>query len=230
MRLDKLLADCGFGTRSEVKKMIRNGWVEVNGIAARSGDQKVDENTDTVTVDGNEVHYQKFVYFMLNKPQGYISATEGQDPVVLDLIDEPYKDLFPCGRLDKDTTGLLLITNDGPLAHRLLSPKHHVEKEYIVTHESPLSEADIRKMAEGITWQSETYRPAVCRTIDDHTCSLIISEGKFHEIKKIFEALGNKVTALARIRMKNLVLDGSLAPGEYRPLSEEELKDLRADS
>jgi 16S rRNA pseudouridine516 synthase len=183
-----------------------------------------------VTVDGNEVHYQKFVYYMLNKPQGYISATEGQDPVVLDLIDEPYKDLFPCGRLDKDTTGLLLITNDGPLAHRLLSPKHHVEKEYIVTHESPLSEADIRKMAEGITWQSETYRPAVCRTIDDHTCSLIISEGKFHEIKKIFEALGNKVTALARIRMKNLVLDGSLAPGEYRPLSEEELKDLRADS
>ena len=230
MRLDRMLSECGWGTRNEVKKMIRGGWVEVNGVTEKKADRQIDPEKDTVTADGTEVVYEQYVYFMLNKPAGYISATEGNVPTVLDLIGEPYRGLFPCGRLDKDTTGLLLITNDGALAHRLLSPKHHVEKEYIVDHREPLSENDIARLESGISYQKEAYKPAVYQKISETRCSLTITEGRYHEIKLMFEALGNEVTALKRIRMKNLVLDESLAEGEYRRLTDEEREDLSGQS
>lgn len=229
IRLDKYLAEAGIGTRSQVKKMIRDGRVKINGEAVKHADTKVDEETDIVTFDEEEVFFSEFVYIMLNKPQGYISASRGWDPNVIDLIAEPFRNLFPVGRLDKDTEGLLLITNDGQLAHELLAPKKLIEKEYYTEVDIPLSEEDIRKIETGISWHEETYRPAVYKKISDHAMTLSVTEGKYHEIKRMIQALGSRVTYLKRIRMKNLKLDESLKPGEYRFLSEDELADLRAD-
>lgn len=227
-RLDKYLATAGVGTRSEVKKLIRDGHIKVNGETAKKADMKVDEEHDIVTFDDEEVYYSEFVYFMLNKPAGYISASSGWDPNVIDLIGEPYRNLFPVGRLDKDTEGLLLITNDGQLGHELLAPKKHVEKEYYVEIDIPLTEEDIEKIESGITWKEETYKPAKYKKISDNSFTLVITEGKYHEIKRMMLALGSKVTYLKRLRMKNLVLDETLRPGEYRPLTDEEVEDLRA--
>lgn len=226
-RLDKRLASSGVGTRSQVKKLIRDGYVTVNGQTVRQADFKVDDEKDIVCFDGEVLEYRQYVYFMLNKPQGYISASRGWEPNVVDLITEPYKNLFPVGRLDKDTEGLLLITNDGQLGHELLSPKKHVEKEYYAEISVPLSEDDIDLIESGITWKDETYRPAKYKKISDYSCLLTITEGKYHEIKRMMNALGSEVTYLKRIRMKNLILDDDLSPGEYRPLSEEEIEDLR---
>lgn len=228
MRLDRFLANSGAGTRNEVKKMIREGLVEVNGTRAKKGSEQVDENNDVITLEGSVIRYSRYVYFMLNKPQGCISATEGNMPTVMDLIAEPYNDMFPCGRLDKDTEGLLLITNDGPLAHALLSPSRHVEKEYFVKLRDPIGEDYAEKLAAGMKVDGDLQcQPAVMKPIDAYTCTVILKEGKFHEIKRLFAALGNEVVFLKRLRMKNLVLDEDLAPGEYRPLYEEEIEDLR---
>lgn len=227
MRLDRILANARIGTRSQVKKIVKAGRVTVNGETAPSSDIRVDENTARIEVDGVSVSYEQYVYFMLNKPAGYITATEGTVPIVMDLIAEDYKGMFPCGRLDKDTTGLLLIMNDGPLAHALLSPKRHVDKEYIVGLEHPVTDEDIAKIQTGISFDGEDYKPAVYKKISDTTGSIILKEGKYHEIKLIFKALDNKVISLKRIRMKNLILDPSLKEGEYRPLSEAELADLK---
>lgn len=228
MRLDRILANARVGTRSQVKKIVKEGRVTVNGETAPSSDIRVDEKTAQIEVDGTPVIYEQYVYYMLNKPAGYITATEGSVPIVMDLIAEDYKGMFPCGRLDKDTTGLLLIMNDGPLAHELLSPKKHVDKEYIVGLEHPVSDEDIQRISEGISYDGEEYKPAVYKKIADTTGSIILKEGKYHEIKLIFKALDNKVVSLKRIRMKNLILDENLKEGEYRPLSEEELADLKA--
>ena len=228
LRLDRILANARVGSRSEVKKLVKAGRVTVNGEVAKTSDIRIDENTAHIEVDGQKVIYEKYVYYMLNKPAGYICATEGKVPIVLDLIAEDYKGMFPCGRLDKDTTGLLLITKDGPLAHELLSPKKHVEKEYIVGFDTPLTEEDIAKIEAGITFDGVSYKPAKYKKISEYSCSLTIREGRYHEIKFIFKSLGNKVTSLKRIRMKNLVLDPSLKEGEYRPLRVEELADLKA--
>lgn len=227
MRLDKFLADHGCGTRSEVKKSIRRHEVSVNGSTDVRAEQHIDPENDVITFLGEEIVYQKYVYLMLHKPAGCISATSGNTETVMDYIAEPYKDLFPCGRLDKDTEGLLLITNDGPLAHELLSPKKGIEKEYFVRYANDLSPADIEKAGQGIVYQKEAYKPARITEVKDHTCHIIITEGRFHEIKQIFAALGNEVLYLKRLRMKNLKLDENLAPGEYRYLSEEEINDLR---
>ena len=228
LRLDRILANARVGSRSEVKKLVKEKRVRVNGEIAKSSDMRVDENTVEIFVDDTPVVYEKYVYYMLNKPAGYISATEGKNcPTVLDLIAEDYKGMFPCGRLDKDTEGLLMITNDGPLAHELLSPKKHVEKEYYVEHTLPLTEEDIAKIESGVTYNGVSYKPAVYKKISDTSCTLIIQEGKYHEIKFIFNSVGDKVIYLKRLRMKNLVLDESLKPGEYRPLTKEELEDLR---
>ena len=228
MRLDRLLANMGYGTRNEVRRLCRERRVAVNGTIVVKSDTKVDEEKDTVTLDGVPVLYERYSYFMLNKPAGYISATEGNDPVVLDLITEGVKGLFPCGRLDKDTTGLLLITNDGDLAHALLSPKNNVEKEYLVTTEKPVTEADVKRLAQGITIDGGVVcKPADCIVENEKTCRLIIREGKFHEVKRMLEALDNRVTALKRLRMKTLVLDETLAEGDYRPLTKEEIASLR---
>ena len=226
MRLDRMLSDAHAGTRSHVKKLVKEGRVTVNGVTAKQSSVQIDPINDVICLDGNRLNYEEHVYLMLNKPAGYISATRGNVPIVMDLIPD-YKGMFPCGRLDKDTEGLLLMTNDGPLAHHLLSPNHHVEKEYYVEHKLPLTQDDIQAITEGITFQSVTYRPAGYEKISDTSCYLTIREGKYHEIKMIFESLGDKVVYLKRIRMKNLRLDESLKPGEYRPLTAQEIADLK---
>lgn len=228
MRLDRFLSNAHAGTRSQVKKLVKDGRVKVNGITAEKSSIQINENTDFITLDDEPVIFARYCYYMLNKPAGYISATEGNVPLVMDLIQEEDAGMFPCGRLDKDTEGLLLITNDGPLAHRLLSPKHHVEKEYYVELAIPVSEDDIERIAAGISYGGETYQPAVYTPRTDYSGTIILKEGKYHEIKEIFKSLGNHVTYLKRIRMKNLVLDTSLKPGQYRPLTEEELEDLKS--
>lgn len=229
MRLDRMLSNAHVGTRSQVKKLVKDKRVKVNGMIAKTSSMQIDENNDEVTVDEQYVLYEEHMYLMLHKPAGYISATEGRVPTVMDLIYEDNNGLFPCGRLDKDTEGLLLITNDGPLAHVLLSPKHHVEKEYYVEHALEMSEDDIHRLETGITYNGETYKPAKVKLITTTSCNLTITEGKYHEIKFMFQALGDKVTYLKRLRMKNLVLDEKLKPGEYRYLTEEEIEDLKAN-
>lgn len=228
MRLDRMLSNAHAGTRSQVKKLVKEKRVKVNGVIAKTSSMQIDEIHDVITVDEMPVIYEEHMYLMLYKPSGYISATIGNVPTVMDLIDEANNGLFPCGRLDKDTEGLLLITNDGPLAHQLLSPKHHVEKEYYVEHALEMSQDDIKRIEAGITYNGESYKPAKVKMLTPTSCHLIITEGKYHEIKQIFQALGDKVTYLKRIRMKNLVLDETLKPGTYRYLTEAEIEDLKA--
>lgn len=227
MRLDRILANASVGSRTQVKNMVKNGRVSVNGKIALASSMMVDPNQDVIRIDDEILQYAKYQYLMLYKPAGYISATEGRyDPTVLELVPN-YKGLFPCGRLDKDTEGLLLMTNDGRLAHNLLSPKKHVEKEYYVEHQLPLSQEDVLCIERGIRYKNITYKGAKLKILDDLQCTIILQEGKYHEIKNIFLAIGNKVTYLKRIRMKNLILDETLKKGEYRPLSEEEIGDLK---
>ena len=227
MRLDRVLANASVGSRTQVKNMVKNGRVSVNGKIALASSMMVDPNQDVIRIDDEILQYAKYQYLMLYKPAGYISATEGRyDPTVLELVPT-YKGLFPCGRLDKDTEGLLLMTNDGRLAHNLLSPKKHVEKEYYVEHQLPLSQEDVLCIERGIRYKNITYKGAKLKILDDLQCTIILQEGKYHEIKNIFLAIGNKVTYLKRIRMKNLILDETLKKGEYRPLSEEEIGDLK---
>lgn len=228
IRLDKYLADMGIGTRSQIKKAMRKGVVEVNGDIVKDSSFKVEEGVDEVVFDGFVITYEKYVYFMLNKPKGYISSTSDTSTTVMELIMEPYKDMFPCGRLDKDTTGLLLITNDGQLAHELLSPNHHVEKEYLVHSAKPLSKEDMELFTKGMVLDgNEEIKPA--RIFEEDTCvyHVMIKEGKYHQIKRMFECCDNEVVELKRLRMKNLVLDADLEEGQYRPLTQDELDDLK---
>ncbi len=235
MRLDKYLAEMGVGTRQEVKKQIRQGKVTVNGIVVKAADTKIDENGDEVMVDGRNISYVSYEYYMLNKPVGVISATEDRkDTTVIDLIrDKKRKDLFPVGRLDKDTEGLLLITNDGDLAHRLLAPKKHVDKVYYAKIDSAVTEEDVKKFAEGIdigTDEKEMTRPAkleIIKSGEESEIRLTIHEGKFHQVKRMFHAVGKEVTYLKRERMGTLCLDENLKPGEYRLLTEEEIENVR---
>jgi len=229
IRLDKLLCHAGFGTRKEVKKLIRSKSVSVNQIIVTKDDVKVDENNDWIEVDGQRVVYCEFVYFMLNKPQGVISSTEeGPTKTVLDCLDEPYQGLFPVGRLDKDTEGLLLITNDGALAHHLLSPRHHVDKTYEVHLSNPLTSDHIRKLEEGILIDGdELCKSASVKVLNDHLIHLTITEGKFHQVKRMMIACESEVTYLKRLTMGPLVLDETLKTGEYRPLTEDEIKELK---
>lgn len=235
IRLDKYLADMGVGTRQEVKKCIRQGRVALDGEIIKKPEQKVDENTQTVQVDGRTVGYATYEYYMLNKPAGVISATEDRkQTTVVDLIEtKKRKDLFPVGRLDKDTVGLLLITNDGELAHRLLSPKKHVDKRYYARVEGIVTAEDQEAFARGVNIGSEAEpeitMPAELEILTSDTISeirLTIREGKFHQVKRMFEAVGKQVIFLKRETMGTLVLDETLAPGAYRPLTDEELKNL----
>lgn len=232
IRLDKFLADMGLGTRSEVKKEIHKGQVRVNGIPERSPEYKLDIQKDLVEVNGRQISYAQQEYYMLNKPAGVVSATEDKkDMTVLDLIQEKQrKDLFPVGRLDKDTEGLLLITNDGLLAHQLLSPKKHVKKTYFVRVENPVSPEDIKILEEGVDIGEEKRTlPAEisCLSPEKNSLCLTIKEGKFHQIKRMFQAVDNKVLYLKRLSMGSLTLDETLDPGEYRPLTKEEIKRLK---
>ena len=238
IRLDKYLADMGEGTRQEVKKQIRRGAVTVNGETVRSPERKVSEG-DQVCLDGIEVTYAKMEYYMLNKPGGVVSATEDKrDRTVLDLIqDKKRKDLFPVGRLDRDTEGLLLITNDGELSHRLLSPRRHVDKTYYAEVDGRTTEQTKKAFREGVDIGTReeplVTMPADLEILeagrDLSRVRLTIREGKFHQVKRMFHAQGMEVVYLKRESMGPLRLDESLKPGEYRPLTEEEIKRLKEE-
>lgn len=240
MRLDKLLAHSGYGTRSEIKLLVKRGGVLVNGKKAKDSGQQVNPERDEVLVDGEKVVYREFVYLMLHKPPGYVSATEDtRDPTVLDLIGGEYGhfDLFPVGRLDKDTEGLLLLTNDGKLAHELLSPKKHVPKTYFArVSGGPVGGDDVETFRQGVRLDDGYVTlPAQLNILEpgdagtEAQIELTIMEGKFHQVKRMFEAMGKKVVYLKRISMGSLELDQTLALGAYRELTEEELAGLRPE-
>ena len=230
IRLDKLLAHSGYGSRKEVKELIRKGFVSVNEVVIKNDDYKVDETNDEVIVDGVIIDYQKYIYIMMNKPDGVISATyDPKEQIVLDLIiDVPTRGLFPVGRLDKDSEGLLLITNDGKLAHDLLSPKKHVKKVYYIEYEGTLDSDVELKFKNGITLD-DGYKclSAEIELLENNRAYVKISEGKFHQVKRMINAVNGEVTYLKRIKFGSLELDESLQKGEYRFLSEEELNSLR---
>lgn len=228
-RLDKILASQGTLSRKEVKEMIRKGRIQLNGTVVKDSSVKVDENKDIVKVDGTEITLKKHIYIMLNKPQGVVSASDSdKDETVVDLVpDELYrKGLFPAGRLDKDTTGFVLITDDGDFAHRILSPKNHIFKTYIAGLQHELSDDDIKSLENGITLGDGTVlKEAKVEVIegDKPFVRIMICEGKYHQVKRMFAATGNKVVSLHRLKMGQLQLDDSLKPGECREITPEEL-------
>lgn len=233
MRLDRYLCETGFGTRSEVKSLLKKGLVTVNGNPVKKPEQKIDEKTDAVVCNGRNASYAKFVYIMLHKPAGVVSATEDRrERTVLELLAEgERKDVFPAGRLDKDTEGLLLLTNDGELAHMLLSPKKHVDKTYYAKIDGEVTKEHVVRFSEGLDiGEKKPTLPAVLEILksgDQSEIRVTLHEGKFHQVKRMFEAVGCKVTYLKRLSMGTLSLDGELKPGEYRHLTEEEVNDLK---
>ncbi len=230
MRLDKLLSTIGYGSRKEVKGLLKTGAVKVDGTAVKDAKVHVNPDEQEITVHGETVSYREFVYFMLHKPQGVISATEDSlHETVLDLLelDDAVYDPFPVGRLDKDTEGLLLLTNDGQLAHQLLSPKKHVPKTYFAKINAPVTEEDAEAFRQGVTlddgYVTKSAELKILTSGVESEIELTIVEGKFHQVKRMFEARGKKVTYLKRLSMGALLLDESLDLGEYRELTEEEL-------
>ena len=233
MRLDKYLCETGFGTRSQVKDLLKKGQVMVNGEVVKKPELKINETTDQILCQGKKASYQKNIYLMLHKPAGVVSATEdNREKTVLDLVrpEDRKNGLFPVGRLDKDTEGLLLLTDDGELAHRLLSPKKHVDKTYYAKIDGQVTEEHVKQFREGLDIGDEKKTlPAVLTILLSGPVSEIevtIHEGRFHQIKRMFEAVGCKVTYLKRLSMGSLVLDETLPPEEYRPLTEAELEGL----
>ena len=233
MRLDKYLCETGFGTRSQVKDLLKKGQVMVNGEVVKKPELKINETTDQILCQGEKASYQKNIYLMLHKPAGVVSATEdNREKTVLDLVrpEDRKNGLFPVGRLDKDTEGLLLLTDDGELAHRLLSPKKHVDKTYYAKIDGQVTEEHVKQFREGLDIGDEKKTlPAVLTILLSGPVSEIevtIHEGRFHQIKRMFEAVGCKVTYLKRLSMGSLVLDETLLPEEYRPLTEAELEGL----
>lgn len=236
MRLDKLLANMGFGTRKTVKNVLKSKEVTVNGQVEKEGKTHVDPEKDQIVVSGEIVQYQEFVYFMLHKPQGVVSATtDNLHKTVIDLLQpqDNVLDPFPVGRLDKDTEGLLILTNDGTLAHNLLSPKKHVDKCYEAIIEGLVDEEDIQAFEEGITLEdgfkcqsAKLEILSVDREKEESVIQVTIREGKFHQVKRMFEAVDKSVRYLKRLSMGELQLDEALALGDYRPLTKEELDSL----
>lgn len=231
MRIDKLLSEMGIATRKEAASAAKRGGVLINGEPQKDCAKHIDPERDTVVYLGKKVTYQKFRYIMLNKPEGYVSATEdGRDPTVLDLLPEEYRgfDLFPCGRLDKNTLGLMLITDNGELSHRLLSPKRHVKKKYFYRSKFPLTDAERELLEAGVTLDDgyET-KPAEIELREDRASGYItLTEGKYHQIKRMLEAVRNKITYLERVSFGPLTLDPALERGECRPLTAEEITAL----
>lgn len=233
MRLDKFLADMQLGSRKEVKSYIKKGLVQVNQVTVKQDKFQVQPETDEIFFDGEKIGYQQFFYYMLNKPAGVISATrDTQHKTVMDFLQKPdfRPDLFPVGRLDKDTEGFVLLSNDGNLAHRLLAPKKHVEKEYFAKVEGIVSQADVTAFAKGLLLdKGELALPGelTILKVDEENetseISLIIHEGKFHQVKRMVQAVGKKVVYLRRDRIGSVRLDKALSLGKYRPLTDEEL-------
>ena len=235
MRLDKYLVACAVGSRTEVKSFLKAGRVTVNGKKEKSAKLQINENTDEICFDGQKLEYEEFVYYMMNKPQGVISATE--DPkhkTVLDLLDDlaRSKEVFPVGRLDIDTHGLLLLTNDGQLTHALLSPKRHVDKIYLARVDGIMTQEDVETFAQGIPLKDFTCQPAILELVSldrEKNQSLVrvtIAEGKFHQVKRMVAYCGKEVVDLQRLTMGTLTLDENLKRGEWRRLTTEELESL----
>ena len=237
MRLDKFLANSGIGTRKEVKEILKNKKISVNDAFVKDGKIQIDEEKDIVKYEDNIIYYKPFVYIMMNKPAGVISATEdNHHRTVIDLLNDEYRtyDIFPVGRLDIDTEGLLLLTNDGILSHNLLSPKKHVDKKYYVKIANPLTEEDIKTLENGIKLEENFITKnakveIICNNIEnnEYLAYITISEGKFHQVKRMFKAVNNEVLYLKRVKMGNLLLDENLKLGEYRELTAEELDSLK---
>lgn len=234
IRLDKYLADSGQGTRSKVKQLVRQGSVLVNGVTVKNSDLKINTETDQVVVNGKTLHFEEFSYYIMNKPAGVVSATtDVREKTVIDLIQEDKRrDLFPVGRLDKDTEGLLVITNDGKLANSLLAPGKHVDKEYFARVEGEVTDETVLRFQEGLDIGDDTLtKPAIlaCTEISEGISSvrITITEGRYHQIKRMFQAVGMEVLYLKRIRMGNLCLDETLSCGEVRKLTEQELAILK---
>ena len=237
MRLDKFLVACAVGSRTEVKNFLKAGRVTVNGKKEKSAKLQIDEERDEILFDGQVLEYEEFVYYMMNKPKGVISATE--DPkhrTVLDLLDDiaQSKEVFPVGRLDIDTHGLLLLTNDGQLAHALLSPKRHVDKTYLAQVKGIMTQGDVETFAKGIPLKDFTCQPAKLEIVSIDTeknqsqIRVTIAEGKFHQVKRMVAYCGKEVVDLQRLTMGTLVLDENLERGEWRRLTKEELENLLA--
>ena len=232
MRLDKFLSETAMATRSEAKKAIRGGAVAVNGAVVRQCDAAVDPEQDAIFFRGERVIYRRYIYVILNKPDGYVSATEdGREKTVLDLLPEEMskKGVFPCGRLDKNTLGLMLLTDNGELAHRILSPKNHVEKKYRFKSKFPLDPEDVKRFEGGLTLDDGYVTKPAKIELDESLDSGVITlhEGKYHQIKRMLDALSNKITYLERISFANLTLEASgLGRGEWRYLDENEINEL----
>ncbi|MCJ1908520.1 pseudouridine synthase [Planococcus ruber] len=234
MRIDKFLSNMGYGSRKEVKILLKSKAVEVNGKEIRDPKVHINELSDEVTVGGERVEYAEFIYLLMNKPQGVISATEDKyDRTVIDLLEEEEQNFepFPVGRLDKDTEGFLLLTNDGKLAHELLSPKKHVDKRYFAIIDGEVTEEDGAAFENGVVLDDGyKTKPAVLKILKSGAVSeieLTITEGKFHQVKRMFQSVGKEVTYLKRLSMGPLELDPALALGEYRHLAEEEIEQLK---
>ena len=234
-RIDKILSNLGYGTRKDLKKIVKNGMVQVNGITIKDSAMKVDPEKDKIVINGEEIFYREFIYLMMNKPAGVISATfDNKDETVIDLLEVEHQvfEPFPVGRLDKDTVGLLLLTNDGDLNHRLISPKWKVDKVYFAKINQKVTEEDIEKFKHGITLDDgyrckEAILEIQKASEEGSEIVLTIQEGKVHQVKRMFEAVGKKVTYLKRIEFGTLPLDEDLEEGEYRELTEEEIAILK---
>lgn len=225
MRLDRFLSHAGFGTRKEVKSLLKEGRVYLNGHLIKTDGKNVDELSDTIEVDGQKVTYREFYYVLLNKPSGYVSSTlpERNYPPVTDLVPEyDFAHLFPAGRLDVDTTGVLLLTNNGPLAHRLISPKYHVDKTYLVTTDYPLQEEMISCFRDGVVLDGEKLLPAKLEILNPNKAKVTLHQGKYHQIKRMFAHYGLTVLSLDRLSFAFLNHE-QLKLGEYRLLNEEEI-------
>lgn len=229
MRLDKFLCEMNIGTRSEVKAFLKQGHVTVNNSKVTRPEVQINEENDLICFKGTPLKYSVFEYYMLNKPQGCVTATEDKrDKTVMEYLPAGHRsDVFPVGRLDKDTEGLLLLTNDGDLAHRLLSPKKHVDKTYLVDLDHSLTLEETKQLEEGVDiGEKALTRPAKVMMLNDTQMHLTIQEGKFHQVKRMLQAVGNKVVHLKRITFGALTLDPALAPGDCRSLTDKEIKSL----
>ena len=228
MRLDKFLSDASVYSRKDVRSLVKRKAVTVNGVPARMADMKIDETKDSVAVNGEVILYRKFIYLMLNKPQGYLSATEDdRDPVVVDLLPDDLRHFapVPVGRLDKDTEGLLLLTNDGQFDHELMSPRKNLVKRYYAELDAPATSEDVEVFAAGMEFKEFTAKPAVLEISPDDPAKVYveISEGKYHQVKRMCERVGKNVLFLKRVAIGKLVLDPALPCGEIRELTQEEL-------
>ena len=235
-RLDKVISNLGYGSRKDVKSFVKKGLIEVDGVVVKDNGMAIDPEKAVIKINGEEIFYRKYIYLMMNKPAGVISAThDNRDETVIDLlyVDHQVFEPFPVGRLDKDTVGLLLLTNDGELNHRLISPKWHVDKVYYAKIDKKVDQKDVEDFKNGITLDDgykcmEAKLEIISATNEGSEIRVTIQEGKFHQVKRMFEAVGKKVTYLKREEFGGLTLDSDLEEGEYRELSDEELALLKS--